>query len=265
MNRKSYCSVSELHYDDNKEDFKELMEQMNEKEDNSAQQSSLQYVLVSFQNEVVQLSLSTLTNFKEFDWWVRGRFGLHSEKLIYSNDKHEEILPNFSTLSSQKSFQVVITIDQKSLPSSLPPTSTSPPPPPSKTTTQQTKRLMWNKDLQLFSFSVLFPIVSLLYLLVFLSPSCPFPNPMKYFSVVSPIFSWIGVEKEVQLSLYREMVCTFISWPVPYFFIRRSLNSDFGLELSFLKFGSDAFWGAFAASALVLLRHFVKGNLTGMS
>ena len=243
---------------------------------------SSEEVIIHFNQQIIQINLSNLTSFYEFDLWVRGRFGItnnDNQRIIYSNEKGQEIIPNFTTIISQQSLQVFISIEttqSSSSSSSSPPsnslslssssssssTSASTSPSSNSKNSRNKNTFEW---IDCFSFSYLFPIFSLLYLLIFLSSYNPFPNPMRYFSIASPIMTFLGVEKEVQLSLYREMLCTFISWPVPYFFIRRSLNADFGFILSFTKFGSDAFWGAFAAAILVLLRHFVKANLSGIS
>jgi hypothetical protein len=198
-------------------------------------------VTVHYQDDTVSVNLSSSTSFSEFDCWVRGRFALNkkSDKIVYLDQNNEEFIPNFSGFPDGE-----LEITVKALQASIYPRKSS-----------------MNHWSDLLTFSFIFPIASFIYLLLFLAPSSLLPNPMRYFSVFSPVLSLLGVEEALQLSLYREMVCTFISWPVPYFFVRRSLNPDFGFTISFLKFGSDSFWGAVAACALLLLRHLVKAHL----
>jgi hypothetical protein len=202
-------------------------------------------VTVQFQKEIVSVNLSSSTHFSEFDSWTRGRFGLtnSSHKIVYFDQKNEEFIPNFSRPDGSE-LRITVKSSQASLYPRIPSAN------------------HWS---DLLSFSFVFPVASFLYLLLFLAPASPLPSPMRLFSTFSPVLTLLGIEESLQLSLYREMVCTFIAWPVPYFFVRRSLNPDFGLAVSFLKFGSDSFWGAVAACVLVLLRHSVKVHLSQAS
>jgi hypothetical protein len=205
--------------------------------------------------EMVQVHLSSETMFHEFDGWVRSRFSLSSDTygVRYLDESSQEIIPDFSSPTNHNLTVSILPILQGKSHSivSVP-----------KTECPKNPSIKLLPHLHLLSFSAIFPLTAFMYLVIFLAPNSPIPNPMNYFPCFSPILTFLGIENEVQLSLYRELVCTFIAWPVPYFFIRRSLNPDFGFALSVKKFGSDSFWGSLAACVLVLLRHFVKAQLS---
>lgn len=54
-----------------------------------------------------------------------------------------------------------------------------------------------------------------------------------------------------------EAVVTLVNWPVTYFFIRRAMNPEIGLQGAFEKYGCDALFGAFAASVTVILKEIL--------
>jgi hypothetical protein len=209
--------------------------------------------------ETICVNLSSGTLFHVFDDWVRSRFALSHEisGVRYLNESSEEFIPDFSCPAEQN---LTVRVQPTNL--IRPRSHSSVPEMETKTESlKKTSTGVWS-HLRLLSFSAVFPLTAFLYLAIFLIPNSPIPNPMRSFRLFSPILTLLGVETEAQLSLYRELVCTFIAWPVPYFFIRRSLNPDFGFALSVKKFGFDSFWGALAACVLVLLRYFVKAHLS---
>lgn len=43
-----------------------------------------------------------------------------------------------------------------------------------------------------------------------------------------------------------------------YFYIRRALNPENGILFAFKKYGTDTFFGALAATMVVVLRHYIR-------
>lgn len=209
--------------------------------------------------ETAHVTLPSATLFPVFDAWVRSRFALSPEVygVSYLDQSLQEVIPDFSSPAQQT---LTVSLRPMRVARPLPSAAAS----DSKIETAEAPEKEKTKaaSLSLLSFSAVFPLTALIYLVIFLSPHSPIPNPMRLFSFFSPVMTLLGIETEAQVPLYREMICTFLAWPVPYFFIRRSLNPDFGFALSVKKFGSDSFWGALAACVVVLLRHLVKTHLS---
>mmetsp|Transcript_21688 Transcript_21688/g.31562 ORF Transcript_21688/g.31562 Transcript_21688/m.31562 type:complete len:215 (-) Transcript_21688:14-658(-) len=207
---------------------------------------------VVYKSSKVSLSLSSRISFTDFEKWARSRFGISSSKsMMFRNRDGHEVIPSFidaPTDNSLENMWVEVLEDE-----SITEVGTTP------------SETVFNPS-SMFNFSYIYPVLVLAYMLgLIVSSPSDLPHPMSYFDNVSVALTWLGVKSKDQLSLYKELLIAFISWPVGYFYIRRALNPAYGLSNAFSKFGTDTFFGALAACGVVLFKYFVKNSLDSYS
>jgi hypothetical protein len=200
---------------------------------------------VIFNDKILKTLISKNTSFLDFEKWARSRFGIpSSQRMLFKNILGVEVIPSFHQASKrEEGYTIRIEEDQTSI---------------DRYKTMRTKF----ERLNLFQFSHFYPIISLAYISAFFVPGITIPSPMTYYPYFVPFFDHIGIESEDQRGLYREMILTFITWPVVYVFIRRGMNPEYGWIVSLQKFGIDSFCGAIAATVLVGLKYLLKVKLS---